>query len=222
MNEAWRKNSFDTLADDCGRASVRMRMSVSVWECLFCFCLVFNFPRRIPQFPSGSLWSSNYHEGELAMNGNLPWMGIWWNKASIGAEAWRRREEVDEEADNDSVDSLICACGSRIKRYGEGRLSRFVKVKGDHLQETMAWIREDTERDYSQTEYVKTLVIGDVGADGEICQVMPILKATMCEPRGKIVWIQEGKWQPFARDDDVDSGGYRARLQSDKIWEEHW
>jgi hypothetical protein len=30
-----------------------------------------------------------------------------------------------------------------------------------------------------------------------------------------------GESQPFARDNGMDSVGYRARLQSDKIWEEH-
>jgi hypothetical protein len=56
------------MVDD-GRVSVRMRMCVCVWvggtrEHLFCFCLVFNFPTRIPKFPSGSLC----HEWELTMN----------------------------------------------------------------------------------------------------------------------------------------------------------
>jgi len=36
----------------------------------------------------------------------------------------------------------------------------------------------------------------------------------MCEGTSR------GKWQPFAKEDGVDSGGYRARLQSDRIWEE--
>jgi hypothetical protein len=40
-------------------------------------------------------------------------------------------------------------------------------VNGDHLQRTMTWIQEDTERDYSQREDEKNaLVVGD-GADGE-------------------------------------------------------
>jgi hypothetical protein len=29
-----------------------------------------------------------------------------------------------------------------------------------------------------------------------------------------------GRWRPFGRDDRVDSGGYRARLQSESIREE--
>jgi hypothetical protein len=40
-------------------------------------------------------------------------------------------------------------------------------VNGDHLQWTMTWIQEDTERDYSQREDGKNaLVVGD-GGDGE-------------------------------------------------------
>jgi hypothetical protein len=54
-------------------------------------------------------------------------------------------ELANEEADNDSVDSLIWACG-RIKWYCERRLCGFTRVKGDHLQETMAWIQEDRAR----------------------------------------------------------------------------
>ena len=40
-------------------------------------------------------------------------------------------------------------------------------INGDHLQEAMVWIQEDTERDYSQREDGKnTLVVSD-GDDGE-------------------------------------------------------
>jgi hypothetical protein len=32
----------------------------------------------------------------------------------------------------------------------------------------MVWIQEDTERDYSRTEYgINSLVVGDIGGDGE-------------------------------------------------------
>jgi hypothetical protein len=46
----------------------------------------------------------------------------------------KQREEVDEEADNDSVDSvdsLICACDSRIKWYCEGRLRGFRRIQSE-------------------------------------------------------------------------------------------
>jgi hypothetical protein len=40
-------------------------------------------------------------------------------------------------------------------------------VNGDHLQRKMEWIQGDTERNYSQAEYGKNvLVVGDRG-DGE-------------------------------------------------------
>jgi hypothetical protein len=41
---------------------------------------------------------------------------------SIGAEACRRREEVDEKTDNDSVDSLICAGGFSNKMVLRGNI----------------------------------------------------------------------------------------------------
>jgi hypothetical protein len=55
-------------------------------------------------------------------------------------------------------------------------------------------------------------VFGD-GGDGENYLAI-LFKATM------IARIYEDKRQPFARDNGVGSGGYRVRLQSDKIWEE--
>jgi hypothetical protein len=46
--------------------------------------------------------------------------------------------------------------------------------EGDDSRRTMAWIWEDTERDYSQTEYGKNaLVVGD-GGDGENPRAMLI------------------------------------------------
>jgi len=55
-------------------------------------------------------------------------------------------------------------------------------------------MKEDTERDYSQTEYRKTLVFGDGGADGETLQVMPIQGNDV---GGKIEWIRGNRnhWQ---------------------------
>jgi hypothetical protein len=39
-------------------------------------------------------------------------------------------------------------------------------VNGDHLQRKMEWIQGDTERNYSQTEYGKTLLFVGDGGDG--------------------------------------------------------
>jgi hypothetical protein len=49
---------------------------------------------------------------------------------------------------------------SRRRRCG------FERINSDHLQGTMVWVQEDTERDYSQTEYGKNvLVVGNRGDD---------------------------------------------------------
>jgi hypothetical protein len=78
-------------------------------------------------------------------------------------------------------------------------------VNGDHLQGTMAGIRNGTERDYSQTEYGKNaLVVGESeGGDHEHPDSSGDNSRRRC-----------------ARDDGV-AGGYRARLKSESIWEEH-
>jgi hypothetical protein len=55
-------------------------------------------------------------------------------------------------------------------------------------------------------------VVGD-GDDGEHSQAM-LIQATMCEGRSHC------KWRPFARNDGMVSGGYRAKLQLERIWEE--
>jgi hypothetical protein len=63
-------------------------------------------------------------------------------------------------------------------------------VNGDHLQGMMVWIQEDTDRDYSQTEYGKnTLVVGDKG-DRENSPAMLIEEGGKDDDvRGKILWI---------------------------------
>jgi hypothetical protein len=59
--------------DDGGRVLVRMWMCVCACVGVFVlFSLVFNFPRRIPQFPSRSLC----HEWELTMNGDMVEQGV--------------------------------------------------------------------------------------------------------------------------------------------------
>ena len=37
------------------------------------------------------------------------------------------------------------------------------RINSDHLHGMMVWIQEDTERDYSQTEYGKNALVGDGG-----------------------------------------------------------
>jgi hypothetical protein len=58
MNEACRKNSFDTAVDDGEKADT----CVCGWERLFCFAL-YLISRH--EFPSS-------HPDHFAMNGNLP------------------------------------------------------------------------------------------------------------------------------------------------------
>jgi len=54
-----------------------------------------------------------YHEWELAVNGDMVEQGV--------AEAWSEGKKLNEEADNDSVDSLICA----------GRFSNKMVLRGN-------------------------------------------------------------------------------------------
>jgi hypothetical protein len=88
-------------------------------------------------------------------------------------------------------------------------------VNGDHLKGMMVWIQEDTERDYSPTEYGKNvLVVGD-GSDGEILWRCFSWRRCVKEDR---MDLREGRKEQLAMDDgSVDSGGYRVRLQSERI-----
>jgi hypothetical protein len=67
-------------------------------------------------------------------------------------------------------------------------------------------------RDYNQREYGNNALLGGDRGDGE----NPRRCRCAREDRSS-----GGKLQPFTTDGSVDSRGYRARLQSDKIWEEH-
>jgi hypothetical protein len=78
-----------------------------------------------------------------------------------------------------------------------------------------ALIHKDTERDYSQREYGKnTLMVGDRGnSSGDVFQGDDV--------REHRVDLREGRKEQLATDDGgVDSRGYRARLRSERIWEE--
>jgi hypothetical protein len=64
------------------------------------------------------------------------------------------------------------------------------------------WIQEDTERDYSKTEYRKNVLVFDDGGDGENSPAI-LFKATMCDGRsrgfemGERIQEQlaEGRWR---------------------------
>jgi hypothetical protein len=91
-------------------------------------------------------------------------------------------------------------------------------VNGDHLPGMMVWIQEDTERDYSQTEYGKNVWWLANGSDGEI--LWRCFSWRRCVREDRMDW-REGRKEQLAMDDGcVDSRGYRARLQSERIWEE--
>jgi hypothetical protein len=79
----------------------------------------------------------------------------------------------------------------------------------------MAWIQWDTERDYSQTEYGKNaLVVGESEGGG---REHP--DSSGDDSRRRCARDDGVVNQPLARDDGV-TGGYRARLKSESIWEE--
>jgi hypothetical protein len=74
-------------------------------------------------------------------------------------------------------------------------------VNGDHL-ERMESIQEDTERDYSQTEYGKNaLVVGD-GGDGEHSPAR-LFKARVDE-KARREEVNDGRRRQFSGEDGAD------------------
>jgi hypothetical protein len=80
------------------------------------------------------------------------------------------------------------------------RSHKFKSIEDDNLREKMAWIQEDTKRDYSQIGYGKTTLVVDDGGDGE-------------NPRA--MRIQEGGRQRLAMEDGVESR-FRRRERGTK------
>jgi hypothetical protein len=84
-------------------------------------------------------------------------------------------------------------------------------------------IQEDTERDYSKTECGKNVLVFDDGGDGE---KYPAILFKAMDDR---LDLRDGEKDSgtigrgtMAAPSSMESGfrGYRARLQSERIWEE--
>jgi hypothetical protein len=74
---------------------------------------------------------------------------------------------------------ILGDASSRRRRAREDRI-----VNGDHLQGTMVWFEEDTERDYSQREDGRNALMVSDGDDGENPRATPIQGDDSVDLRG--------------------------------------
>jgi hypothetical protein len=108
------------------------------------------------------------------------WCGLINGDHLQGAMVWVQEDtEQDYSQREDGKNALVVATEMIVKilqqcwfRRPCAREDRI--VNGDHLQGTMVWFEEDTERDYSQREDGKNALVVSDGDDGENPQATPI------------------------------------------------